>query len=292
LLHSSLDRCNLDRNEKIEAYKLLILSYLKVDNLEEADKAAERIVKIDPYYKPDKFKDDPRLSGLFEKYKPVPVFRIGISGGVNTSHATVVNSYSIVHPDGTSGLDEYKSKTGFQLGLNAEHKVFKDLWVEAAFGYRQSSYEHFLYEVEGTTIQYSEKLSYFDAPLSLKYYFLHGRLRPYLEGGFTFSFLSDAISTSIRDNEKDLVDRTAFRNDFMGGWFGGYGMAYSIKGLSIFGDVRYTWYSKNVNKEGTRYDDPVNTFKYYYLDDDFHLNYLALSVGVSYSLSYKNQKVK
>lgn len=292
LLKSSLDKCNLDKQEKIEAYKLLILSYLKVDNLEEADKAAGQIMKIDPYYKPDKFKDDPRLSGLFEKYKPAPVFRMGISGGINTSYATAVNTYYITHPDETQGVGEYNSKSGFQLGLSAEYCLYRDLWMELGFGFRQSNYQHILNDVNGATIDYSEQLSYFDLPVSLKYYFLKGALKPYLEGGANLSFLSEAISTTKRDEEQDLIDRTAMRNDFMGGWFGGAGAVYSIKGLNIFAGARYIYYSEYVNKEGTRNDDPVNTFKYNYIDDDFRLDYLEINAGVSYNLSYKNQKIK
>jgi hypothetical protein len=36
----------------------------------------------------------------------------------------------------------------------------------------------------------------------------------------------------------------------------------------------------------------VNTFKYYYVDDDFRLDYLQINVGVSYAISYRNQIVK
>jgi hypothetical protein len=164
--------------------------------------------------------------------------------------------------------------------------------MELGFGFRQSNYQHILHDVNGATIDYSEQLSYFDLPVSLKYYFLKGALKPYLEGGANLSFLSDAISTTKRDEEQDLIDRTAMRNDFMGGWFGGAGAVYSIKGLNIFAGARYIYYSEYVNKEGTRNDDPVNTFKYNYIDDDFRLDYLEINAGVSYNLSYKNQKIK
>ena len=292
LLRSALADCPLDKNEKIQSNKLLILCYLKVDNLEEADKTAAEIIRIDPYYKPDKFKDDPKLSALFEKYKPVPVFKMGFGGGINSSYATVVNSHSVVDNDGTTGLGEYNSQTGFQLGLSAEYRAWKDLWIEVGFGYRQSQYEHILYDVNSSIINYSEKLSYFDVPVSLKYVFLKSTLRPYVEGGADLSFLSSAISTTTRDELKDLVDRSALRNDFMGGWFGGIGVVYAMKGLQLFAGARYVYYSENVNKEGTRNDDPVNVWKYGYVDDDFRLDYLQINVGISYALAYRNQKIK
>jgi opacity protein-like surface antigen len=288
LLRSTLSECNLDKSDKIQANKLLIMSYLKVDNLEEADKTAAEIMKIDPYFKPDKFKDDPKLSTLFEKYKPTPMFKIGISGGINFSKTDAVKTFSIVHADDATGLAKYNNKLGFQLGASAEYRAYKDLWVELGFQYRQSKYEHILDSVESTTINYSEKLSCFDVPLSAKYYFLNGSIHPFVEGGVDFSFLSSAISTTTRDDLKDLVDRADSRNKFMAGYFGGAGVVYTIKGLQLFADLRYIYFPDNINKEGTRYSDPVNVFKYYYIDDDFRMDNFQVNVGVSYVLSYKN----
>ena len=293
LLRSAIAECQLDKVEKIQANKLLVMSYLKIDNLEEADKVAASIMKIDPYYKPDKFKDDPAYCALFEKYQPTPVFRAGIHAGANFSQIDVVNSYSIVHDDeDASDFSEYNSKTGFQIGAQAEYRAFKNLWIELGACFRQSQYEHILDSVENTTINYSEKLSYLDVPLSVKYYLLDKTFCPYIEAGATFSFLTDALSTTKRDDLQDLVNRTDYRNTFMMGYFGGVGIAYKMKGFQLFADFRYVYYPENVNKEGTRYADDVNVFKYYYIDDDFRMDNVMINFGVAYVLSYKNQVVK
>lgn len=293
LLRSALSDCPLDKSEKIQANKLLIMSYLKVDNLEEADKTAGTIMKIDPYYKPDKFKDDPKYSALFEKFRPVQVFRMGFSAGFNRSIIDVVQTYSIVHDDAASAdLATYNSKTGFQLGLSAEYRMYKDLWLQLEGQFRQSSYEHILDDVEGTTVNYSEKLSYVDVPLSAKYYIMDKTFSPYVEAGATFSFLTNALSTTERDDQKDIVDRTDYRNSYMTGFFGGAGVAYRMKGISLYAAFRYTYFDENVNKEGTRYADDVNVFKYYYIDDDFRLDNWQINVGVNYTLSYQNKKTK
>ena len=292
LLQTALDKCNLDKSDKIQAHKLLALSYLGIDNLEAADKEAEAIIKINPNYAPDKFKDDPKYSALFEKFKPVPVFRIGASAGFNRSVIDVVKTYSIVHDDDATGLATYNSKTGFQLGLQAEYRVLKSLWVELGGQFRQTSYEHILDSIEGTTVNYSEKLSYVDVPLSVKYYLLNKNFQPYIEAGATFSFMTNAISTTTRDDQKDIVNRTDYRNTYMTGFFGGAGLAYKMKAVNLFADFRYTYYADNVNKDGTRYDDLTNVFKYYYIDDDFRMDNWQINLGVNYTLSYRNQKVK
>jgi hypothetical protein len=36
----------------------------------------------------------------------------------------------------------------------------------------------------------------------------------------------------------------------------------------------------------------TNVFKYYYIDDDFRMDNWQVNVGVNYTISYKNQKVK
>lgn len=292
LLLPTLANCKLDKLDKIQSYKLLILSYLKIDNLEGADAAAASIMKIDPNYKPDKFKDDPKLSALFEKYKPAPMFLFGLSVGYNQSFVKATKTYSIVHNDDESQYASYKNKGGFQLGVQFEYRAYKNLWAELGFRYRQSGYEHTLDSVEQTTVNYSEKMSYFDVPLSLKYYLPIKKLYPYVQAGATFSFLTNALSTTTRDDLKDIVNRTDYRNNFMIGYFGGAGLAYRLKGFQAFVDFRYTAYSDLVNKEGTRYADLTNVFKYYYIDDDFKMNNMQVNVGVSYTLSYKNKKIQ
>jgi outer membrane protein W len=291
LLVSTLANCPLGTDDKIEANKLLIRSYIAIDNLELANKAAAAIMKLNPNYKPDKFKDDPKLSALFEKYKPVPVFDIGISGGVNFPFIHVINTYSVVHADDATGLATYKNKLGFQLGVQAEYKVYKDFWVEAGFQFRETSYEHDLDSIEGETVTYVEKMTYFDFPVSLKYYFLKKKIHPYLQAGADFSFLSSALSTTSRSGESDIVDRTSLRNTFSVGYFGAVGCSYKYNSFLFFADVRYIYFPQQVNKADTRYDDPINLWKYYYIDDDFSMNNMQANVGASFILKYKNVKL-
>jgi len=291
LLKSTLDICSLDKPDKIQAYKLLIMCYIAVDNLEAADKAAGQIMKINPDYTPDKFKDDPKLIALFRKFRPVPVFSIGISGGVNIPFEHTINQYSVVYPNGQAPAS-YKTKPGFQLGLQAERRAYKDFWVELGCSYRNSSYKHTLYDVDSQTVNYSEKLTYFDVPLSLKYYFPLHRLTPYVQAGAYFSFLTNALSTTTSGDQKDIIDRIALRNTYQTGYFGCLGVGYTIKNFMLFVNVRYIVFPENVNKAGTRYDDQVNLFKYYYVDDDFTLNNMQINAGASFNLSYKNVRVK
>lgn len=292
LLNNTLKRCPLSKQDQLQVSKLLILCYLSIDDLEAADNTAAAIMKIDPNFTTDKFKDDPRLSSLFAKYKPEPKLAVAISGGANWPVIDVVQSYSIVHADDAEGLDSYSSKPGYQFHAAVEKRVFKSLWAEVDFQFRSTNYHHTLDSVQNSTIHYSENLTSFDFPVSVKYYFLQGTIKPYLEAGIDFSFLSRALSTTSLDDQTDLVDRTAFRNKTSIGYFGGAGLRYSTKAFGVFGNIRYILFPDLVNKEGTRYADDINLYKYYYVDDDFKMNNLQFNIGISYILSYKISKVK
>jgi opacity protein-like surface antigen len=137
-----------------------------------------------------------------------------------------------------------------------------------------------------------EHLDYLDVPLSLKYYILNSPLTPYGQIGADFSWLLKALSTTSRDAESDLVDRTDLRTSYMTGLFGAAGVSYAFKGFCVFADFRYIYFHDLVNKEGTRYADEVNLYKYYYIDDDFRMNNLQVNVGASYVLNYSLKKVK
>lgn len=287
VLKNTLKECDLSKQDQIQANKLLILCYIAIDNLEEANHAAVTIMKIDPQYMPDKFKDDPRLSSLFDKFKPEPTFSAGISGGINFPMIDVLNTYSVVHADDKPGLANYDSRASFQIQAEIQKRAFKNLWVELGLQFRNTEYNHTLDSIQGYTIDYSENLNYYDIPLSLKFYLLSGALQPYLQAGADFSFLGRALSITTRSDQKDLVDRTALRDNFQVGYLGSAGVSYTINAFRLSGNIRYTYFPDLVNKNGTRYSDDINLYKYYYIDDDFKMNNIQMNIGASYILSYR-----
>ena len=292
LLNNTMKGCPLSREDQLQASKLLILCFLAIDDLEAADNTAAAIMKIDPNFAPDKFKDDPKLSSLFKKYVPEPTLAVAVGGGMNWPVIDVVHTYSIVHADDAQGLASYASQPGYQFGGEISKRIYKNLWGALGIQFRNTGYAHTLDSVQESTVHYEENLTSFDFPLSIRYHFLSGPVNPYLQAGIDFSFLSRALSSTTRDEEQDLVDRTAYRNNTSIGYFGEAGFQYSIKALGIFGNFRYTWFPSFVNKEGTRYADEINLYKYYYVDDDFKMNNIQFNAGVFYILSYRISKVR
>ena len=288
MLNKDIIHWRITRQEKIAAYKILILCYLSIDNLELADNSAQKIFNyLDPIFEPDRYSDELRLIDFFKKYVPIPKLAVGVTLGINKPIESTVQQYSVVYPDGNAPAS-YKTKTGVQIGLTTEKKMWEDLWLNANFTFRSIGYQHILYSVVNENINYSEKLTYIDVPISAKYYFLHHKFQPYIGAGADFIFLTTALSTTFNNEDKDIVNRYPLRKQFQIGYFGCAGAAYTIRHFRLFIEFNYITIPEDVNKTGTRYDDKVNLYKYYYLDDDFRLHNLQMNLGASIILKYKN----
>jgi hypothetical protein len=295
LLEKSIEDCKLSASDKIQARKLLIINYLAIDNLEAAAEGAATIMKINPNYEPDKLRDPIEVVMLFAKYKRKVVLRGSFSGGLNNSLTESIQTYSIVGDDDAAGLDNYQSTSSFQIGVAAEYRLHKELWLQLGLQFRKSGYKIDLPNIQGRTVSYREDLNYFDIPLSVKYYFLNSKFQPYVEAGANFSLLSAALGELSRDDLSDIVSRNGQRNQFSLGYFGGLGLAYHHKNFGFLLGVNYLFNPQQVNKEGTRYENLDIVFKYYYIDNDFTMNNLQLNVGFKYALAYKrtlNRSVK
>lgn len=292
LAQKSLMDCDLDKNDKISAYRLLIQNYIEIDNLEEAAKAASEIMKLNPNYEADKLVDSPEIISLFERYKPTAVLSGTLYGGLNFSSAQASKTYSVVADNDTEGLDNYENVTGFQVGLGIEYKIFNSLWLASGIQYRNSTYKIQIPNIEGRTVSYEEDLNYLDIPVNAKYYFLKGTIKPFVNAGLNFSFLNSALGNLSRDEVSDIVDRISQRNSLNLGYGIGIGLSYKKKGLGVQLAINYLVNPSNLNKEGTRYENLDLIFKYYYLDNDFVLNNFQVNLGISYDLVFKNVLTK
>lgn len=288
LIKQALEQCELSRQDKVQAYKLLIVNYLAIDKLEEANEAAAALMRLEPNYEPDKLRDPVELIILFEKYRPVAFLRGSLALGANTSAARALETHSVLFDPDEQGLDNYQSFTGFQVGVGIEYSPLNKLWLGLGVQYRNSGYSIEQEDLEGEMVNYEEVFNLIDIPLGLSYFFLEGDFKPYVNAGVNMSIMGSSLASISRLEESDIIDRTDQRKPFTVGYFGGAGIDYSFKSYSLRMGVSYLLVPQQVNREGTRYDNLELTFKYYYVDNDFSLNYLMFNLGFTYSLAYKN----
>jgi len=291
----------LSKEDKLEAFKLVILSYLFDDNQQEAEREILDYIKQYPEYEITPT-DASEFVYLFESYNPVPVYSFGGSVGSNLS------LISLLEPFGTENLDDYTgdytpSGMGLQGGLFVDRYIHENWRLSVELFYSQNifKYNDILYGF--ARIDYIETHAAIQLPLTATYSFLtEGKWNPYLRAGFGTSLLLDAKSTITRDyvetgalqfakiksSDYDIKNNT----ESLHYWaiFGG-GVKYKITHSYLFFDVRFNYGLNNSINTENRYDENEQelTTKFFFEHDDFKLNNLSFSLGWAYTF-YKPQK--
>jgi hypothetical protein len=98
-------------NEKVEAYKILILTYIYIEEPEKADKAMIDLLHADKFFRLSSA-DPVEFKNLYRKFRTDPLFRIGIRGGVSQTYVNTLKNHYI--PAESAGNGEYKPALGFQ----------------------------------------------------------------------------------------------------------------------------------------------------------------------------------
>lgn len=114
------------KEDQIEAYKLLVLSYIYLDQSEDADRTMLELLKKNPLFAPNDT-DPTELHHLYDTYRTKPIFRTGLFYGANLSMTEVLklNGYQNLG-EGTDEKGDYKSGWGvLNIGLLLEKDFLK-----------------------------------------------------------------------------------------------------------------------------------------------------------------------
>lgn len=287
------------REEKIQAYRLLVLTYLFSNNKPEAEKNMVSLLKTDPEYQIDPAIDPPEFIKLYETYRTLPLYTIGGFAGTNTSQINVLQAYSIGNTYGT-----YKSNYGFQAGLSANRYLFNHCYLSLNAMYFQNKFTYTNVINRFNDVKSIETQSWIILPLTATYEMEFSNWRPFIRLGGSWGLLLNDKSTMTRqyDNQDpeqlkpapqngpqiDLRDQR-IRTSY---WLvTGAGVKWKQKKNIWLFDLRYNIGFANQVNTSTRLAMPEVVAKYQYIDSDFSLSNITLSVGYNYSL-YKPKKKK
>ena len=310
------------KEEKVQAYRLLILTYLFENNRTEAERNMVKLLKMEPEYQVNSAVDPPEFIKLFESYRTMPVFSMGLALGINFSVVSVLKNYSIDIVDPKTKI-KYHSKVGFQVALNYNHYLFDrcELSVEASLGTNTFQYQNDL--IDFANVTFKETQSWIKLPVSATYDFGKGKkFKPYARLGASVGYLFSDNANIVRtypleDNSSSSAGKhapvtsptislkkykytdqfgstqtTNLRNTFNYWILVGGGIKYKIKRGFVVLDVRYNLGLLNQVNTANRYSGISDlVFKYYYIDSDFKMSDLAVSLKYVRSF-YKPKKKK
>ena len=286
--------CNMkgaSTSNRWKAQRLLAMTYLADGQAKMARAAAEEMLELNPTYVPSKLKDPTELVKLLNSIKVIPKFSLGmgVSIGSNTTFTEVDKSYVVA-----DYLKTYTGKNAYQVGLTFGYSFNPKISVDLCLNASQKSY-NIQYGFSDWNVAVSEKLTYMDVPLQLKYTFRpYHRFRFFFQGGAYAGYLlvcknSLSSSNEIQHANYELknLNSASRRNLINYGLVGGIGLTYKTGQGHVFLQANYFRSFSNITKENTRYDNNELLFTYYYLDDNIKLHNMAVSIGYSFYMNYK-----
>ncbi len=134
-----LDGCiknGLRKTEAVEALRLVILSYIYLEEPERADSAMLTLLRLDHTFTPNSETDPAEFRALYLRYRSWYTFAIGLRFGINSTSAIPVTKDYIVN----SGPGIYQPQSGYQFDIHSAINVTKRVELEPYIGYSYSSF--------------------------------------------------------------------------------------------------------------------------------------------------------
>jgi hypothetical protein len=293
-------------NEKVEAYKILILTYIYIEEPEKADAAMISLLDTDPFFSLSKA-DPVEFKNLYRKFRTAPLFRAGVKGGVNQTMVNTLKNYFI--PATSGGKGTYKSDLGFHGALIYEKDLTKKFekfvlapelaFVIQSFTYENSSTNNVDFEDKGaslnhkithTRLQLNPIVQYKLVKIGEDYDDKNKRLVPLVFAGPSISYLlssSFAGQNTLESKESSLsgtIDNTDSYKSLTISVIAGAGARLKIGGIYLVGDIRFQYGLFNAVNGDNRYRTSAENssllFDYQYVDNDFKLSLASVNLGL------------
>lgn len=296
-----LTKClaGLNKENKITAYVLLTHTYLFEDNREEAKKYMEKLLTLKPDYLPTMI-DEKEFVDLMQEYNNDPRLTLTAFVGSNASNVEVLNIFGVHNVNDASFAPNYSQRVALNFGASADLNLFHNAYLSAEFEYTQLVFDYTSDLYDFSRLKFTERQDHLMGRMNFIYYFgkTMSRLRPAIKAGGTCGWLmgSDSefqreyldFSQGIVSGSEENVGNTKNALNYWAN--AGLGVNYRIGKHHVFVDARYNIALNNMINNERRFDNETVIHKYYFLDDDYKLNYFSVQAGFKFSM-YK-PKVK
>jgi len=291
------------KQERSEAYKLIILSYLYDDDQERANQEMLLFLKRYPEY--EITATDPKeFTYLFNSYDTRHKFTYGAFVGGNMSYGTITEPFSVQNLNVAQDPLLRLSSIGITGGARFNFLVVKnlELCTEAAFSTNSISFDPGIM-FDMSRLDHKESQTRIEIPLTVTYEANLKNFKPYARAGVMGGYLLSSTVNITRDYTvvTDLSKVTIANADYkvlrrdMNLWaVAGGGIKYKIPKGYIILDFRYNiglmGQNNPASNKYTASDEVQNgNFMGYYTDPDFRLNNMVISIGYLRSF-YKPKK--
>ena len=300
-----LNNClnKLSREDKVEAYKLLSIAYLYMDDPFGAEASFLTLLKEDPEFRVSE-SDPIELYYLSQQYITTPIISLNVKVGGNISSVSVIHSnsteaeYNDVEYKLRGG---YNIKGGFDLHFSKIVSIFAEIeasmWQYNKVSTTFSSGRH---DLESKRTNYQAGL-----PVGIKFTYPGVVSFPYIYGGYlpAYTYLSNVSDIRLpqilgKPQESGILNLSKQINKFNQSIF--FGVGYRRRIGRQFGykyilvDLRFRLGLTNITNDKTQFDmtgedNRLHITQFLQVDDDYRWNTVELTLGYVWP-QYKPRK--
>lgn len=288
---------------KADIYRLLAMSYITLDRINDSEKPLRKMLALRPFYKAA---DDDlmRFRSALDTLKASSLFSVGLQMGVNTTFIKRIgNPISMISAFDNPNLgdEKYNFGTGFYLGFYLKYRVLKNVSITVApslanytYGYRED------YNLQRTSksdaintkfyYAYKQTIRYLEVPVSINYSLTTAyKFSPFISAGWFNGFLIDATKES---NASFITAAQSFQNkeNFVNansGYMLGFGFTYRLNKLVLNLDTRYKHGLVNLTNSANRFANSEIALGFYDIPNDIRINNFELGFSLLYHLNFK-----
>ncbi|MDP1726255.1 MAG: porin family protein [Bacteroidota bacterium] len=277
---------NLSAEVQFEAYRLMALSYINQNENEKTHEAIVNLLRHKPDYRDFPYFDPLEFTKLLAKYDVWALLEMGMKGGMNFNTVRPIKNYSV-----TGSPAEFSPGTGYQAGFVAEYFFRKNISVDAEFLYEGLNYGRKATNVSGWSQEFTEKLNYFNIPVTGRYYFYRwNALQFAAELGMQMQLFNATNSNIILknnitgENVQNTIEQSKQRSSTLYYALAGLAVKYKLGGGNLCLNARYAYGFSNIVNADKRYDDLDFILANQYVDSDISFNPLYISLGYQFPL--------
>lgn len=280
------------RDERIQAYKLIINASIFDSKLQEAEEQMLGFLRKYPDYK-TVATDPAEFVNLYNMFDNNPRYSLGLQVGINASSVRVGEKMG---PYALSGIDKEYSADGvsFQAGAVYFRHLSPILGISVEPMYRQSKFNYEVMPYGFANVKYIESQGLVDLPVSVVLDLpVSGKLIPYVRAGAKTSYLIFANSSASReylntgDVKREGIDgaqQSKIKDRNINNYYliAGGGLKYQLPKSYLFVDFRYNFnLLPQVREESRNNGQDEDLWLFYLVNDTFYLDDFSINLGIA-----------
>ncbi|HNW57522.1 MAG TPA: outer membrane beta-barrel protein [Bacteroidales bacterium] len=290
LVPSMLSGCiksGFTNEESLSAYKLLIQSYLFEDKLGKADSTMMAFLRKNPEYHVSPT-DHSSFVHLYNNFNVRKVVQLAFHFGTSLPFITFIDTKTAATIQGEKSYST--NAANLFTSLEAKININKKLEINLEAGYSQLSFTNSESFMGFKEIIYKETQKRIEIPVTFTYDFLtRGNLTAYARLGegvaFNLRTMAQPLSEPIDINNPNTISGADINRDDSRTKMdiftqAGAGVKYKIPRGFVFVELRS---NLGILNQTIRNGESAEELRwlYNYVDDDFNINSLNISIGVS-----------